>query len=128
MSTELFYGTTQTYIIYMHAYIHAYMHTYIHTYMHTYRTSHFRRSNFGPSRGGLYRPYVAGLIAKQQTGIASLGRYITAHGPFMARPWQAYSMRHGPILARLVFSNAKACIHTIYTYIHAYAHTYTYIH
>jgi len=28
---------------------------------------------------------VARLTAKQKTGIASLARYITAHGPFMAR-------------------------------------------
>ena len=32
--------------------------------------------------------------------------HITAHGPL----WPAYLMRHGPFLARLVFSNEKACI------------------
>src|SRR6218665_2307505 len=29
--------------------------------------------------------------------------------PHMARLWPAYLMRHGPFLARLVFSNEKAC-------------------
>jgi len=29
--------------------------------------------------------------------------------PHMAPLWPAYSMRHGPFLARLVFSNEKAC-------------------
>jgi len=51
---------------------------------------------------------VVRLTAKQQTGIAPLSRYITAHDPFMTRLWPAYSMRHRPILARLVFSNEKA--------------------
>ena len=34
---------------------------------------------------GLYGPKVARLAAKQQTGVAPFGRYITAHGPSMAR-------------------------------------------
>jgi len=38
----------------------------------------------GPSSGGLYRPQVARLATKEQTGVAPLGCYITAHGPSMA--------------------------------------------
>src|SRR6218665_450141 len=44
--------------------------------------------------------------SRQTTGFTPLGRYITAHG----RLWPAYLMRHGPFLARLVFSNEKACV------------------
>src|SRR6218665_2277503 len=45
------------------------------------------------------------LVTKQQTSVAPLGRCITAY----ASLWPAYLMRHGPFLARLVFSNEKAC-------------------
>jgi len=58
----------------------------------------------GPSSGGLYGPLVARLAAKKQTGVVPLGRYITAHGPSMARLLNAARA----ILARLVFSNKKA--------------------
>jgi len=47
-----------------------------------YRPSRLRRAIFGPSSGvctGSVRA-ISGPTAKQQTGIASLGRYITAHG------------------------------------------------
>jgi len=54
---------------------------------------------------------VARLVAKQQTGIAPLGRYITAHGSSIA----AYLTRHGPFLARLVFSNEKSCLYPLYS-------------
>ena len=69
--------------------------------------SHLRRASFGPSNGGLYGPYVARLAAKEQTGIVPIGHYITTTLPPMARLWPTYLMRHGPFLARLVFSNEK---------------------
>jgi len=47
---------------------------------------------------------VARLTAKQQKGIAPLGRYITTHGPSKARLLNAA----GPFLAHPVFSNEKA--------------------
>jgi len=50
---------------------------------------------------------VARLAAKQQAGVVSFGRYITAHGPSMAR---LHSVARA-ILARLVFLNDKACIY-----------------
>ena len=55
---------------------------------------------------------MARLATKHQTGVAPaapLGRYFTA--PSMAR---LYFMRHGPFLARLVFSNEKALHYTVY--------------
>jgi len=39
---------------------------------------------------------VARLAAKQQTGVASLGRYITAHGPSIARLLNAARANFGP--------------------------------
>src|SRR6218665_1763353 len=36
------------------------------------------------------------------------GRYITLICEHLARLWPAYLMRHGPYLARLVFSNERA--------------------
>jgi len=39
---------------------------------------------------------VARLTAKEQTGIATLGRYITAHGPSMARLLNAARANFGP--------------------------------
>jgi len=50
---------------------------------------------------------VALLAAKQRTGVAPLGRYITTHVPSMARLLNAAR----PFLAHLVFSNKKAWWH-----------------
>src|SRR6218665_2112988 len=36
---------------------------------------------------------------------------LTSILPHMARLWPVYLKRHGPFLARLVFSNEKACLH-----------------
>ena len=47
--------------------------------------SHISERLYGPSSTGLCGPLVARLASKQQTGIAMLGCYITAHGPCMAR-------------------------------------------
>ena len=47
---------------------------------------------------------MARLATKQQTGIASLGRYTTAHGPSMAHPLNVA----WAILICLVFSNENA--------------------
>jgi len=49
---------------------------------------------------------LARLADKQQTGVSPLGRYITAHGPPMARLLNAARA----ILDRLVFSNEKTWI------------------
>src|SRR6218665_1841126 len=54
------------------------------------------------------------LAAKQQTEVALLGRYITLIYQHLARLWPAYLLRHGPFLARLVFSNEKAWEHCVY--------------
>jgi len=49
-----------------------------------------------PSSQGLYGPKVARLAAKQQIGVAPFCRYITAHGPSMARLLNAARAIFGP--------------------------------
>ena len=51
---------------------------------------------------------MARLAAKQQTGVAQFGRYITAHGPYMARLHIAARAIFDP----LIFSDEKAYLHT----------------
>jgi len=50
----------------------------------------------GLSSWGLYGPKVAGLAAKKQTVVAPFFRYITAHGPSMARLHIAARAIFGP--------------------------------
>jgi len=50
----------------------------------------------GLSSGGLYGPKLARLAAKQQKGGAPFGRYITSHGPSMARLLNAARAIFGP--------------------------------
>ena len=55
--------------------------------------------------GGFVRAISGRLAARQQTGVALLGRYIAAHGPSMARLLNTARA----IFGSLIFLNEKAC-------------------
>src|SRR6218665_529149 len=78
----------------------------------TIRPSHLRRVIFGPSKCRLNGPFSGYLYGpKPLNSKQALPRLAATLGlPHLARLWPAYLdlMRHGPLMASLVFSNEKA--------------------